>query len=88
MMSEAQLCPSPAILRHNVLCDGPWTDEAQAHKTKQDYEANDEHPAAHPLCWLLGMRRERPRDYRAVERAEKFAPLHLCNPRAFVTARP
>jgi hypothetical protein len=23
--------------------------EAQAHKTEQDYEAGDQHPAAHPL---------------------------------------
>jgi hypothetical protein len=59
------------------MCDGARIDEAQARKTEQDYEASNQHPAAHPLRWPLRVRRERPRDDRAV----KFAPPHLFNPR-------
>src|ERR1700674_2573350 len=66
---------------HDFLCDGARIDEAQARKTEQDHETGDQHPAAHPLRWLLRVRRERPRDHRAAKRAEKFAPPNLFNSR-------
>ena len=71
---------APAILPHDFLCDGPWIDDAQARKTEQDYEAGDQHPAAHPLRWLLRTRCERPSERRAAEKSDEFAPPHIQPP--------